>query len=235
MRITERKPEGGVDVAVAPARMNGAVSGPLPGVPKPLRTRQTRPALTALGVVLILGLGVLGGAAYHSAGAKTPVVVVIQTVPKGHVVTRNDLSTIDVGGSVVAVAGNHLDSVLGEMATVDLLPDTLLQRSMVSAGPVLAANAAQVGVQVTGGQIPADGLAPGDTVEVLALPAKGTVAVATPATATMLVAKAAVFSTRADPSSAAGTLVTLSVPAASAAAIATASGDGLVALVKVAS
>jgi len=223
-----------VDVTVTPARMNGAVGIPTPGVPKPLRTRQTRPALTALGVVLILGLGVLGGEAYHSAGSKTPVVVVVQAVPKGHVVTRKDLSTVDVAGGVVAVAGDHLESVLGETATVDLLPDTLLQRAMVSAGPVLAVDAAQVGVQVTGGQIPADGLAPGDTVEVLALPAKGTVAGATPATATMLVAKATVFSSRSDPSSAAGTLVTLSVPAASAAAIATASGNGLVALVKVA-
>lgn len=235
MRNVRTPAAGDVDVTVAPARVNGARSVPMPGVPKPLRTRQTRPALTALGVVLVLGLGVLGGAAYHSAGAKLPVVVVVQAVPKGHVVTRGDLSTIDVAGSVVAVAGNHLDSVLGETATVDLLPDTLLQRSMVSAGPVLAVDAAQVGVQVTGGQIPADGLAPGDTVEVLALPAKGAVAGTAPVTATMLVAKAAVFSTRADPSSAAGTLVTLSVPAASAAAIATASGDGRVALVKVAS
>ncbi len=234
MKIADRKNERGVDVTVSPPRMNGATSMPTPAAPKPLRMRQSRHGLTALGVVLIVGLGVLGGEAYHSAGAKTPVVMVVQAVPKGHVVTRDDLATVDVAGAVVAVAGDHIESVVGETATVDLLPDMLLQRSMVSAGPVLGADTAQVGVLVTGGQIPADGLVPGDTVEVLALPAKETVAGAAPATATVLVAKATVFSSREDPSSVAGTLVTLSVPSSTAAAIASASGNGLVALVKVA-
>ena len=163
-------------------------------------------------------------------------VTVIRAIPKGHVVTAADLATVDVAGGVVAVAGDHLASVVGETATVDLLPGTLLQRSMVTDGPSLAAGSAKVGVQLTGGQIPADGLAPGDTVEVLALPAKGSPAAAgvAAATATVLVPKATVFSTRPDPSSAAGTLVTLTVPASAAAAIAAASGDNLVALVQVA-
>lgn len=218
----------------AASGLNGS-SAVIPAARVPLRTRQRRPAQVALGVVLIVGLGVLGGVAYESAGSKAPVVTVVREIPKGHVVTAADLSTVDVAGGVVAVAGDHLASVLGETATVDLLPGTLLQRSMVTDGPSLAAGSAQVGVQVTGGQIPADGLAPGDTVEVFALPAKGSPSAAgvAAATATVLVPKATVFSTRADPSSAAGTLVTLTVPASSAAAIAAASGDNLVALVRV--
>jgi hypothetical protein len=105
---------------------------------------------------------------------------------------------------------------------------------MVSAGPSLPAGMAQVGVQVTGGQIPADGLTPGDTVEVFALPAKGAASTATAAAATTLAPRATVFSARPDPSSTAGTLVTLTVPAAAAAGIAAASGNNLVALVQVA-
>ena len=229
------KLSGGIATKEHPALpgLNGS-SAVIPAARVPLRTRQRRPAQVALGVVLILGLGVLGGVAYTSAGAKEPVVTVVREIPKGHVVTAADLSTVDVAGGVVAVAGNHLASVLGETATVDLLPGTLLQRSMVSAGPSLPAGMAQVGVAVTGGQIPADGLAPGDTVEVLALPAKGAAATATAAVATTLVPKATVFSTRPDPSSTAGTLVTLKVPADAAAGIAAASGDNLVALVQVA-
>ena len=215
----------------ATSGLNGS-SAVIPAARVPLPTRQRRPAQVALGVVLILGLGVLGGVAYTSAGSKVPVVTVIREIPKGHVVTAADLSTVDVAGGVVAVAGDHLNSVLGETATVDLLPGTLLQRSMVTAGPSLPAGMAQIGVEVTGGQIPADGLAPGDTVEVLALPAKG--ATATAAAATTLVPKATVFSTRPDPSSTAGTLVTLTVPADAAAGIAAASGNNLVALVQVA-
>jgi hypothetical protein len=69
----------------------------------------------------------------------------------------------------------------------------------------------------------------------LQLPVKGGgAATAVPVTATPLVAKATVFSSRQDPSSAAGTLVTLVVPASAAAGIATASSSGLIALVKVA-
>ena len=218
---------------LATSGVNGS-SAVIPAARVPLPTRQRRPAQVALGVVLILGLGVLGGVAYTTAGSKMPVVTVIREIPKGHVVTAADLSTVDVAGGVVAVAGDHLDSVLGETATVDLLPGTLLQRSMVTAGPSLTAGMAQVGVEVTGGQIPADGLAPGDTVEVLALPAKGAASTAAVAAATTLAPKATVFSTRADPSSTAGTLVTLTVPADAAAGIAAASGDNLVALVQVA-
>lgn len=217
----------------ATSGVNGS-SALIPAARAPLPTRQRRPAQVALGVVLILGLGVLGGVAYTTAGSKVPVVTVVREIPKGHVVTAADLSTVDVAGGVVAVAGDHLNSVLGETATVDLLPGTLLQRSMVTAGPSLAAGMAQVGVEVTGGQIPADGLEPGDTVEVLALPAKGAASTTAAAAATTLAPKATVFSTRADPSSTAGTLVTLTVPAEAAAGIAAASGDNLVALVQVA-
>ena len=103
----------------AASGINGS-SAVIPAARVPLRTRQRRPAQVALGVVLILGLGVLGGLAYESAGSKAPVVTVIREIPKGHVVTAADLSTVDVAGGVVAVAGDHLGSVLGETATVDL-------------------------------------------------------------------------------------------------------------------
>ena len=229
------KLSGGTATKEHPATSGVSGSSALiPAARAPLPTRQRRLAQVALGVVLILGLGVLGGVAYTTAGSKVPVVTVVREIPKGHVVTAADLSTVDVAGGVVAVAGDHLNSVLGETATVDLLPGTLLQRSMVTAGPSLAAGMAQVGVEVTGGQIPADGLVPGDTVEVLALPAKGAASTAAAAAATTLAPKATVFSTRPDPASTAGTLVTLTVPADAAAGIAAASGNNLVALVQVA-
>ena len=230
------KLSGGTTTKDLPASAGVNGSSAVISAARPLRTRQRRPAQVALGVVLIVGLGVLGGVAYESAGSKRPVVSVVREIPKGHVVTAADLATVDVAGGVVAVAGDHLASVVGETATVDLLPGTLLQRSMVTDGPSLIAGSAQVGVEVTGGQIPADGLAPGDTVEVLALPAKGASSTggAAAVTATVLVAKATVFSSRPDPSSASGTLVTLTVPESAAAGVATASGDSLIALVQVA-
>lgn len=227
---------GGRTAVIEPdPRLNGsaAAGAQLPSPRLPLRTRQRKPGYIALAVALVVGLAALGGYFYTAAGSKTPVVVVVNEIPAGHVVAREDLSTIDVAGGVTAVAASNIGTVIGQTATVTLLPDTLLQRSMVTDGPLLGADEAQVGVEVVGGQLPADGLLPGDTVLVLQLPDKSQAG--TQLEAKTLVEKATVFATAADPSDASGTLVTLVAPAAAAPAIATASNFGLVALVKVAS
>ncbi len=197
----------------------------------PLATRQRKPGYIALAVVLIIGLAVAFGWFYQSSGAKAPVVVVIAPVAAGHPVLRQDLSTIDVSGGVVAVAGDHMDSVLGQIATVDLLPNTLLQRSMVTSADTLPSGDAQVGVALKGGQVPAEGLSPGDSVEIVALPDKG--AAGAGQSAAVLVSSAKVFAAVTDPAQVGGLLVTVTVPAASAVPVAQASGTGLVALVKV--
>ncbi len=187
-----------------------------------------------MGVLLIVGLAALGGYFYSTAGQKTPVVVVVNPVSAGHQVAATDLSTIDVAGGVVAIAGADLPTVVGETATIDLLPNMLLQRSMLTAEPALGADEAQVGVALKIGQMPADGLLPGDTVQVLQLPAKeASAGGAAGATATVLQKSVTVFSALPDPSQAGAEVVTLTVPTAGAAAIATAGGQGLVALVKV--
>jgi len=197
----------------------------------PLATRQRKPGYIALAVVLIIGLAAAFGWFYQSSGAKAPVVVVIAPVAAGHPVLRQDLSTIDVSGGVVAVAGDHMDSVLGQIATVDLLPNTLLQRSMVTSADTLPSGDAQVGVALKGGQVPAEGLSPGDSVEIVALPDKG--ATGAGQSASVLVSSAKVFAAVTDPAQVGGLLVTVTVPAASAVPVAQASGTGLVALVKV--
>ena len=218
-------------------RVNGTtVTGPqLPSARLPLRTRRRRPGYIALAVALVVGLGALGGYFYREAGSKTSVVVVVNEVPAGHQLTRADLSTVDVAGGVTALGAASLASVLGQTTTVTVLPNTLLQRSMLTDGPLLAADEAQVGVEVTGGQLPAGGLTPGDTVLVLRLPdSSGARGASAPTQATTLVERATVFDTAEDPSDASGTLVTLVTPADAAPEIATASNDKLIALVRVA-
>ena len=101
--------------------------------------------------------------------------VVTAPVAVGEVIERSDLSTVDVAGDITAIAGANLESVVGERAAVALLPDTVLQRSMVTDADPTPTGMVQVGVAVKGGQLPADGLAPGDRVQVLraARPAGG--------------------------------------------------------------
>ena len=214
---------------------NGSRPGgtPPPVARSPLPTRQRRPGYIALGVLLVLGLGGGFGYLYSTAGEKVPVVVVTQPVAVGEVIERSDLSTVDVAGDVTAIAGENLSSVVGQRAAVALLPNTLLQRSMVTDVEQLPAGQVQVGVAVEGGQLPADGLVPGDRVQVLRLPSTQEQGVAGGGEAVVLVEEAVVFAARPDPVSAGGTLLTLLVPAADGPKVAAASGAGLAALVKV--
>src|SRR5664279_4730292 len=158
--------------------------------------------------------------------------VVRTPLPTGQLITRSDLSTVDVAGDVTAIAGANLESVVGQRAAVGLLPEMVLQRSMVTDVDPTPAGVVQVGVAVKGGQLPADGLVPGDTVQVLRLPAaaSGGGAAAVP---DVVVDRATVFAAVPDPVQAGATLLTLLVPAGQAAAVAGASGAGAAALVKV--
>jgi hypothetical protein len=145
------------------------------------------------------------------------------------------VSTVDVAGAVTAIGGSRIDSVVGQVAMVELLPNTLLQRSMLTSSGPLPASEAMVGVALTPGQLPAAGLAEGATVRVLQLPSKDNVTGGGSAasTAIVLAAQATVYGSASDPSQTGGTLVTLIVPKAASSAIAAASSAGRVALVQV--
>ncbi len=92
----------------------------------------------------------------------------------------------------------------------------------------------KVGVEVKPGQIPADGLPDGASVEVLQLPGKDAAGgSAQQQPAAVLAQQATVYSSAADPSQSGGTLLTLVVPKSSAAPIAAASNAGAIALVQV--
>jgi hypothetical protein len=215
-----------------PISTNGStLSGGPPLARTPLPTRQRRTGWTALGGVLVIGIGAAFGYLYTSAGSKEPVVVITAPVAVGEVISRSDLSTVDVAGEVTAIAGANLESVVGERAAVALLPGTLLQRSMVTDADPIPAGMAQVGVAVKGGQLPANGLLPGDRVQVLALP--GQVAAADPAAPTVLVDAAVVFTALQDPVQPGTTLLTLVVPADVAPSVAAASATGVAAVLKV--
>ena len=161
--------------------MNGHRSPAGLATPSSLSTKVRPKGYAALAVALLVGFGALGFWFYTSAGQKVPVVVAVRDIPVGHTIARADLSTIEVSGGVTAVAGDHLSSLLGQTAAVEIQPNTLVQRSMVTAGTQLPAGDGLVGVAAAPGQIPSSGLAPGDKVEVFQLTQKGVTSTATPA------------------------------------------------------
>lgn len=197
----------------------------------PLPTRQRRPAYVLIGLLLVVGLAVTFGWLYSTAGSKVPVVVVKSQVAVGEVIDRTDLSTTDVAGDLTAIAGANLESVIGQRATVGLMPGTILQRSMLTDADPIPAGMVQVGVAVTGGRLPAGGVVPGDRVQVLALPAAGATGADTEPK--VVAPDAQVFAAIEDPTKAGGTLLTVLVPAKQAGAVAAASGGDTAAVVKV--
>jgi hypothetical protein len=203
-----------------------------PRLQTPLPTRERRPGYVALAVALIVGLAAVGAYLYVQAGAKTPVVKVVRAVPPGHTIERADLSTTAVSGGVTAVAASNVDSVVGKTAAVQLLPDMLMMRSMVTETPPLSASVALVGVALTSGQLP-DGLTSGDTVQILQVPGKDGTAQPT-GSSQVLLDNAQVYSVRPDPAAGGGTLVSLLVSAGSVPAVTAAGGAGLAALARVA-
>lgn len=211
---------------------NGRATPRAAVVPAALPTRERRPGYIALATALIVGFAALGLYLYQQAGAKTPVVVVTADVPEGHTIQRSDLTTVSVAGGITAIGGGNIETVVGQTARIHLLPNTVLQRSMVTAAAPLAAGQAQVGVAVKSGQIPADGLQPGDTVQVVQVPATGA-ASTSDRSARVLVDQAIVFSSRDDPSQTGTTLLTLVLPLASSSAVAAASAAGQIALIRI--
>jgi hypothetical protein len=196
-----------------------------------LPTRQRRPGLVALAVVLIVGLAAVGMYLYQQAGSKIPVLVVAREVPAGHVVARADLSTVSVAGPVTAVAAGHIDSVVGEIAAVDLLPNMLLQRSMLTRSSPIAGGQVKVGVAVKPGQAPAEGLSAGDRVEVLQVPVKD--ATGGGSAPQVLTDAAVVFSAEPDPSTTGSVVLSLLLPRSVAPLVSAASAGGQIALVQV--
>lgn len=199
-----------------------------------LATRQRRPGYIALLVVLVVGLGMLGGYLYTTAGSKTTVLIVARDVLPGQVIQRSDLTTASLAGDVRAIAASAAETVVGQRAAVELLPGTLLQRSMVAAGPKIQAGQAQVGLQLPPGAIPATGLVPGDAVQVLRLPSKSLTTQGPPPDPTLITA-ATVTTAIPDPTHQGGWLITVTVPQEKAAAVAGAAGAGDAVLVQVSS
>jgi hypothetical protein len=197
----------------------------------PLTTRNRPRGYAALAVALIIGLGALGYYFYTSAGHKVPVVMAVHDIPAGHVITRSDLTTIEVAGDVTAIAGSGLTSLVDKQAAVEILPNTIIQSAMIASGPTIAAGQVLVGLTVGISQLPSVGLRPGDKVTVIALGAKGDASVTT---ATVLINSAVVYDSRSN-SAGGGAVLTLIVAPDMAPAVALGSSQGTIAVVKIVS
>lgn len=146
-----------------------------PVAPPRVGPRRRRPAVIALGLVLIAGGGVGGSMLYLSNGQRTPVLTVVREVPVGATVTDSDLgeASVALDPSLKAVPSRDRSSVVGKRAAVALTPGSLLSMSQVTSTSLLKAGEQLVPVGLKPDQVPASAgssLAAGARVQIVRVP-----------------------------------------------------------------
>jgi hypothetical protein len=235
-----------------PAQPRGPAPGPLRQVSGSLPTRQRRPALIAVAVLLIVS-GALGGLQLLTASAHTvSALVLVKPVPAGHIIESADLRTTALSGKIAYTPGSAEATVVGKTAARDLFAGQLLTQSMMATASVPDATQALVGLRLRAGQVPSVGLADGNTVVLVQVPsANGVAAVTAPlasvqaatpsgagggvATPDLVLATGTVYAIAADTASAGGALITVLVPREQSEALSVAASSGQVTLIRVGS
>ncbi|WP_432497283.1 SAF domain-containing protein [Kineococcus auxinigenes] len=200
----------------------------------PAPTRERRPALLALGLVLVVG-GALGSAlVVHRSGDRVDVLVARHDISPGDRVEADDLRVARVAADGAAVVpAEALPNFVGTYATARVPADTLVNRTMFLAGGVVPSDAAVVGVVLGPQQRPSEALRSGDVVRVFLVAEDGGATVTGDPAGTVLLPSARVVAGGAGDAAGSGA-VSLLVPAERSAAVIAAAAAGQVAVARVA-
>jgi len=119
-------------------------------------TRQTRPLLGVVAVLLILVSGAAGAMLHLRAGSRTDVIAVARTIPLGHRIAVEDLrrTRISADAALETIPAAQADQVVGKVATTTLLPGMLVTPQALASTVIPAAGEAIVGLDLTGAQLP---------------------------------------------------------------------------------
>lgn len=184
----------------------------------------------AAGGFLVVGLSLLFGVSYSSAGHHRAVLAVARPVTAGQVITAADVSEVRISGDrqLRTVPAGDRSRIIGRTAAVALTPGTLFTPAQVASGPSVPAGRSVIGAALKAGQFP-PALKTGDAVDIVVTAAAG------PADAT---AGNVAFSSVAGrvagvvpATNGPETVVSLEVPHDVASALAVAAGRGQVSLV----
>lgn len=111
-------------------------------------TRERRPALAALAVLLIVGGALLSGWIALSSGDRADFLRVDGEVAQGQRLTDDDLGTVSLPeGFDGGVPAGDRDSVVGQYATARLLEGTVLEPQMVAKSTGVGEGKAQFPIQ----------------------------------------------------------------------------------------
>ncbi|MEU8221694.1 hypothetical protein [Kribbella sp. NPDC048915] len=162
---SQRTPTSGGRAA---ARSAGAGATRLPS------SRERRPALAALAVILIL-LGAAGSALIAlNSGNRSDFVAIAETLPPGHKLEQKDLSRGDLAGATGGlIPWSEAEKYLGRYTKTWLYKDQFVTPDSLTKDneKPIPARSALVGLSLEAGRAPSDGLQIGDVVRVIRVPA----------------------------------------------------------------
>lgn len=138
----------------------------------PIPTRQRRPGLAALAIVLILGGAALSGYLAITSGNKTSVIVLARDVDDGNLITAADLTTISVSApGVSTIAASRMGDIVNKYRARGTYPRGLiLVEGMLQGRTIPGSGYVSVALIVSEGQFPPQTISPGSAVKVLYSP-----------------------------------------------------------------
>jgi hypothetical protein len=128
-----------------------------------------RPVLAVGSIALIVACVAVFVSVYMKAGSQVSVLALVRSVPQGQILEGTDLTIVRVSAStgIMTVPAAEASSVVGRRAAELLQPQTLLSMNELVSSFAPPTGQSIVGVALKEGQLPASGLAPGETVEVI--------------------------------------------------------------------
>lgn len=151
--------------------------GPTIGSQPQPRTRRN-PKWIALGILAIC-LGGLGSFfLYSHLSDAHQVIALTKTVHRGEEITSTDLTTVQVTdtGGVPTVPSDRMSTMVGQVASYDLVKGSLLSPTSVGSSRPPATGKGVIGIKVSPGRAPNGYLEPNTPVQLVVLPARGAAA-----------------------------------------------------------
>ena len=198
--------------------------------PRSLPTRGRSTGVIVAGALVVV-FGALVGLLASSTGETASVLAVRDQVAPGQTIERDNLISKNVSGVDGAIPVEEVDTVLGSTTTFGLAPGQVLTTTSLSENSIPARGSSVVGVALNPSQVPADGLAAGDVVRIISVPAVDDPTAG--AEAVLIAGRAEVISIGRSDIGEAATLVTVLTPSAQADQVATASATGRAAVIKI--
>lgn len=144
---------------------------PTPAI-APTRNRR-RPILAALAVAFLALFALAGWAGIQRVSATVPVIGVRETITKGAIIERTDLTTMQVGNdpNLHAIPVADVERVVGRRAATDLPAGGIIPTESVTDALIPAKGHSVIGVLAKDGSAPLTGIEPGTRVRLVPLPA----------------------------------------------------------------